>query len=308
MPNKLLSKLPGVHSLTAYEVVADIGEIRKRCSIVGDTADVAGDSDGTIGSEDALDSFYPVQPRYQPLNPIKEFELNDYLVGTSNNRKRICASTLKIDFQNSDISESLSFLREIRKSRDDLHATESHREEMELLSKAYSCALQKETAKFSDVKPEEETYLRLLQSLYIRNLRLNIAQSKQQSMLHHTFDAIKKKKESVEALELHYNNLQIAMKHLDERSPIATKSVIETRQQVLHEISQGVSRVLRIQGENSSHEVVIFMGQCIVTPFGEGKITSINTLDNKITIRLRYGILYSTPATILSWSEDIHFD
>ena len=90
------------------------------------------DSDTSFESEEVLDSYYPVQPRYQPLEPIGELK-SSFRGGTSNKKNARRIHTLKsaVDIPDLDIGESLPFFREIQTAHSDLQTVENFREELE---------------------------------------------------------------------------------------------------------------------------------------------------------------------------------
>ena len=60
--------------LSPYEIVSDIGEIQKKNTAKGAEIDpsIIESDNQSVESEDILESFYPVQPRYHPIEPSGE--------------------------------------------------------------------------------------------------------------------------------------------------------------------------------------------------------------------------------------------
>ena len=121
--------------LSPYEIITDIGEIQKKNTSKGADIDPSiVDSDNqSVESDEILDSFYPVQPRYHPLEPSGELANHAQL--STKKKTGIECIKAKVDMKTVDVGESLSFLREVKKSFKDLHNTENTREELETIAK-----------------------------------------------------------------------------------------------------------------------------------------------------------------------------
>ena len=121
--------------LSPYEIVADIGEIQKKNTTKGAEIDpsIIESDNQSVESDDILDSFYPVQPRYHPLEPSGELTAHAQV----SKRKKTAIESIKstVDKNSVDVAESVSFLREVQKSFKDLHDTECAREQLETLAK-----------------------------------------------------------------------------------------------------------------------------------------------------------------------------
>ena len=285
------------------------------------------DSDTSFESEEVLDSYYPVQPRYQPLEPIGELK-SSFRGGTSNKKNARRIHTLKsaVDIPDLDIGESLPFFREIQTAHSDLQTVENFREELETTIKvranksylrnklfniflfilqAYGSAVEKGCEKYTEFRPGEENYIRLLQGLYIRNIRQHAAQAKQLSMLCHSYTALKRKREAEEEMTTNCIALKsLVNKQTDTYSKFHSAVVTsESKQQLLNEISKGFTRVLRVQETKTSKETLLFVGQHVRTPYGEGKVVSLNTIESKVVLKLNFGQLYSSISTVINWSN-----
>ena len=121
--------------LSPYEIVSDIGEIQKKNTAKGAEIDpsIIESDNQSVESEDILESFYPVQPRYHPIEPSGELTAHAH----SSKRKKTGIESIKVavDMKSVDVGESVSFLREVQKSFKDLHDTEHAREQLETLAK-----------------------------------------------------------------------------------------------------------------------------------------------------------------------------
>ena len=121
--------------LSPYEIVSDIGEIQKKITAKGAEIDpsIIESDNQSVESEDILESFYPVQPRYHPIEPSGELMAHAH----SSKRKKTGIESIKVavDMKSVDVGESVSFLREVQKSFQDLHDTEHAREQLETLAK-----------------------------------------------------------------------------------------------------------------------------------------------------------------------------
>jgi hypothetical protein len=127
----------GILTLSGFEIVADIGEIQTKSSKSQELNRQGSDSDSGTESDDPLDSFYPVQPRYKPYCPGAEADRKkSQLIKNRTNR------IMKRDFQDyvtdlfeMDIEESAIFLRDASSSNKDLKAAEALRESLEIVTK-----------------------------------------------------------------------------------------------------------------------------------------------------------------------------
>ena len=121
--------------LSPYEIITDIGEIQKKNTSKGADIDPSiVDSDNqSVESDEILDSFYPVQPRYHPLEPSGELTNHAHI--STKKKTGIECIKAKVDLTTVDAGESLSFLQEVKKSFKDLHDTENAREELETIAK-----------------------------------------------------------------------------------------------------------------------------------------------------------------------------
>ena len=173
-----------------------------------------------------------------------------------------------------------------------------------LISQAYSSLLEKECSKYVEQRPAEENYVRLLQGLYIRNIRQHAAQSKQLSMLCHSYVALKKKREAEEELTTHCKQLQAILGHSSHtQHDIQAALSADAKQQLQNSLNKGVVKVLRVQEANTTNEIVLFDGQYLRTPMGQGKVVALNRVDKKITIQLAFGVMYSSLSTVIVWSK-----
>ena len=173
-----------------------------------------------------------------------------------------------------------------------------------LISQAYSSLLEKECSKYVEQRPAEENYVRLLQGLYIRNIRQHAAQSKQLSMLCHSYVALKKKREAEEELTTHCKQLQAILGHSSHtQHDIQAALSADAKQQLQNSLNKGVVKVLRVQEANTTNEIVLFNGQYLRTPMGQGKVVALNPVDKKVTIQLAFGVMYSSLSTVIVWRK-----
>ena len=84
----------------------------------------------------------------------------------------------------------------------------------------------------------------------------------------------------------------------------------DAKQRLQNGLSTGAVKVLRVQEAKSAHEIVLFDGQHLRTPMGQGRVVALNHVEKKVTIQLGFGIMYSSLATVMTWSkmENDRFD
>lgn len=68
-------------------------------------------------------------------------------------------------------------------------------------------------------------------------------------------------------------------------------------------IANGETNLLKVSIKKHSKDIVLFKGQCIITPMGMGTIICIKPKELKVVLKLPYGVLYAHVAKVVSWGN-----
>eukprot|EP01038_Epipyxis_sp_PR26KG_P008529 gene8529-11529_t len=266
-----LPKLPGVYGLSATEVRNDFKEIKNNGFITRSTHSDT-DSECSVLTEDVLPSTYPVKPRR-----ILKAILGDTLKTTN----QLINESEK---NGAEVDEALRFIKELNINNSDLYSKEAHRESLEALYQSYLTSIEILNKDFIKSKESENNYIRFLQGLYARSLRIHQSLCQQNVMLLYSYNALKLRKEAVEKL----TKVEAILKLILDDKKNLTKSDNDVQ-------------VLKVFLRKSNKDVILFVGQNIMTPMGQGIILQIQPKSEKVVIKLSYGLLYATLGRMVCW-------
>ena len=254
------------------------------------------DSDSSLLSDDILDSVYPVQPRSAPRSASDGLRYQDY--STSGN--------------NVNVDEALFLLKDISKSHKELYNKEITREDFELrcqvslfyssplhvsflttiisILQALDTNLEFEKGKFLSIKQEQENYLKLVQGLYARMVRLHSTYSRQNALLHSVYSSLHQQREAEQALTA-------------ESAKLKATSSSARGGRVTGKVSADAAStpLLKVHLQKSNIDVVLQVGQAIPTPMGEAIVAKILPAEHKLVLQLPFGILYAHLPRAVSW-------
>jgi len=201
------------------------------------------------------------------------------------------------DQDDQQIEDMFQFLDSIKASNRDLYDGELEREGLENQMMAYKVKYNQTKRNFSDIKEEQENYLHVLQVLYMRALKLHKAYSFQNSMMYDILAALKRRNELAASIENDTQKLK-SMLQPAKRGP-ASKSKDKDNSGLV----EGETSVLRVELKKSGKTVLLYKNMWICTPMGEGQVITILPLQQKIIIKLPFGLMYSHIARVVSWGQ-----
>lgn len=144
---------------------------------------------------------------------------------------------------------------------------------------------------FFSTKTEQENYLRLVQGLYARMVRLHSTYARQNALLHTVHSSLHQQREDELALTTESARLK-AIGSGARAVRVTGKSAAD---------SAGHPLLLKVHLRKSNIDVVLQVGQSIPTPMGEGKIATILPAEQKLVIQLPFGLLYAHLPRAVSW-------
>lgn len=257
-----------MRGLSTQEIKDDLRELHPP-SDANDT-----DSDCSVLSDDILDSVYPVQPRTAPKTALQQ---HDYLTST----------------QNLTTEDAMFVIKDIAKTHSELMEKERQREEWEIQSEAYQQSLAMETEQFASTRREHENYLKLLQGLYARSIRLYTSHNRQNALLFHVHDALQKLRESEQRVAMECGKLKAQLATAKHAGRDGKASQVQG--------DNSRAPVLVVHLEKAGVDVLLQEGMTLYTPMGEGSITEILPQSNKVVVQLPYGVMYAHLPRVVGW-------
>lgn len=284
----------GVSGLSSSEIKDDLKELHPQ-SDDNDT-----DSDSSQMSEDILDSVYPVQPRSAPRTAADYLNMKYQDFSSSGN--------------NASVDEALYLISDITKEHKELADKEKLREELELrcqvitqavlslhsanffyVLQAMDTYLDMEKDKFYSTRKEHENYLKLVQGLYARMVVLHGNYSRQNALLNHVHDSLAQQRQveqllssesmKIKALSAASRNAQNGGK------PAAAATVADDRSTPL----------LKVHLQKANVHVVLHVGLSIATPMGSAVISKILPEEQKLVLKLPFGLMFAHLPRAVSW-------
>lgn len=266
--------------LTKIEIKKDFREI-ERFLQEDDT-----DSDSSVRSEDVLPSSYPVKPRKTPrfLN-----NRNPNSINQGNQGDELEDGNLSYDIKAAD--DAFLLLKTIKATKREIYDAEIERERLENLKLTYESSYENTMKELIQEKKEQENYFHLFQGLFIRALKCNDVTCKQNVMISEIIKALNIRNESIQEIETQIQNLKSLISSASSKSKKSNKSTsIETC-------------VLKINLEKSKKEVYLYKSQYLMTPMGKGQIQSIFPSENKLVIKLSFGLMYANIRRAVCWCK-----
>lgn len=151
-----------------------------------------------------------------------------------------------------------------------------------------------------------------MQGFNTQALRLQMGLSRQNSMLYDVYNALRRRREATQSMKLEVTNLkykghgQAKVEYLrDYVDPKGIKSAAPsvTFSSVFSTHLLNETAAIRITLQKKGTEVLLFKGQWIRTPMGDGQILSIQPGEGKITLQLSFGKLYANISRAVCWGQ-----
>ncbi len=307
----------GIFSLSHVEAKKDLREIQILTDGDDDSNDGHSDSDSDCSflSKDVLPSSYPVKPRKgyrlnrggygdRSYPPIQTYNNN---ISQPNNSNSNEAVQMKL------VIEAFRYLKDVKFNYRDVFDIEEERSacEQQLLSyKNSAFTLLKEV---KDSNLGQQNFIRLLQGLYIRALKLHSYNSKNNTMIYNILENIRRLKSYMELINdysSHYQALSaIPVQTNNSSKKTSSKNKANQNnsnvQTLLNNagIANGETNLLKVTIKKHNKDIVLFKGQCIITPMGMGTIICIKPKELKVVLKLPYGLLYAHVAKVVSWGN-----
>lgn len=203
------------------------------------------------------------------------------------------------DQDDQQIEEMFRFLDTIKANNRDLHDAELERESLENQHIAFKLKYNQTKKHFSDIKEEQENYIHILQVLYMRALKLHKAYSFQNSMIYDMLVTLKRRNQLATSLENDTQKLKTMLQPA-KRGPVSKAREKEKDQSGLVE---GETSALRVELKKSGKNVLLYKNMYINTPMGEGQVVTILPRQQKVVIKLPFGMMYSHLARVVSWCQ-----
>ena len=155
---------------------------------------------------------------------------------------------------------------------------------------------------FANSRKEYENYLKLVQGLYARNVRLHTAYSRQNSLLHHLHCNLQAQKTTELMVQTENNKLRALI--ASAKGKQNGKTAAGTSEDLAAvAVSDGSVSILRVRLQKSGVEVVLHRGMTIPTPMGDGEIASIYPESSKLAIKLPYGMMHAHLPRAVCWLQ-----
>lgn len=201
------------------------------------------------------------------------------------------------DQDDQKIEDIFQFLKSIKANNRDLYDGEIEREGFENQIMAFKVKFNQTKKHFTDIKEEQENYLHILQVLYMRALKLHKSYCFQNSMMYDILAALKRRNQLAISIENDTQKLK-SMLQPAKRGPVA-----KSKDKDLAGLVEGETSVLRVELKKSGKTVLLYKNMWITTPMGEGQVVTILPLQQKIIIKLPFGMMYSHIARVVSWGQ-----
>ncbi len=212
------------------------------------------------------------------------------------------------------VLEAFQYLKDVKSNYRDVYDIEEERSacEQQLLSyKNSAFTLLKEV---KDSNLGQQNFIRLLQGLYIRALKLHSYNSKNNTMIYNILENIRRLKSYMELINDYSNNYQALStisaqannsgKRNNSKNKASQQNSSNIQTLVNNAgIANGETNLLKVSIKKHNKEIVLFKGQCINTPMGIGTITCIKPKELKVVLKLPYGVLYAHVAKVVSWGN-----
>lgn len=303
------------------EIKKDVREMER--NINDDT-----DSDSSILSDEVLVSSYPVKPRKAPKIMIPVKVANSGSMDTE-------------QYDGKAVEQTLAFLDAIMQSKKDMYTAECEREQLEnqcsvrcssffhififsvifchflllnehfaynamFSNQSFRVSIEDSLKRYRQAKQDEGNYYRVMQGFHTQALRSQMVLNRQNAMFYDVLTALQRRKEGTESIGSQTLLLQHALgkKFPINRENCDGKDLDSTISSPIPDLKKGETAVLRIDSKQSSGQLVLFKGQWIKSPMGDGQILHLLPQEEKIVVQLSFGILHANLRQALSWGRE----
>lgn len=139
-----------------------------------------------------------------------------------------------------------------------------------------------------------------MQGLHTQALRLQMGLNRQHAMFYDILIALQRRKEACNSVET--DTLQLKNTLKAKAKPKGSKAKIN-HAKVDKEDFNIETTILRVNLLKSGGQVLLYKGQWIRTPFGDGQILELHPLEEKIHIRLSFGVMYANLSRVVRWDK-----
>jgi hypothetical protein len=287
--------------LTKPEIRKDMREIQR--SLHADS-----DSDCSVDSLDVLHSEYPVKPRKTPRWHQSHHDQDSH--GASRGGADGSGAD-RVEFYDPEKADAtIAYIKNIERTHPDLSAKEQERAVWDQKRQSYQASVANASKRIHTERKEQEYYFRVLQSAHFRSLLLQSAQSKQNTMMWDVLQSLRRRKMAAEVIDSEllkikqlYSNAKPMRNSTKGKGKGGGKGGCSTGSGGGDgdEPPEGASAVVRVHLRHSGQEVVIYRGQWVATPMGEGCVERIFPREQKVHIRVGFGMLYAHLPRMIYW-------
>lgn len=267
-PNYEIPNISGIFILSHEEIKNDLQEIGK---IIGHI-DI--DSDSSVKSEEVLSSSYPVKPRKTPKNI---------------NAKSYSKEYTRTEYNSKAAEDLIAYIKSAKISNRSAYDAELLRERLENQHESYEHNLASTVKRISKKKQDYENYFRVIQGRLCRTLFLQGVYNRRNVMTCDLLSELKQRAAATKCLNSETQRLKKIADNVKSGKIDYTKTQFES-------IS-----LLRVNLEDSDEEILFYVSQFIVTPMGKGEVIALTPKDEKIVIKLSFGILYANIRRAVCW-------
>ena len=166
---------------------------------------------------------------------------------------------------------------------------------------SYRASVEELSRRFKQEKRDQGNYVRVMQGFHAQALRLQMVLNRQNAMYYDVLNTLQCRKENAASIASDTINLKARLDAANAPAPASRRrghAPPPTRNDntLVNEAS-----VVRIQLLKSGREVVLYKGECLRTPMGEGRIISIQPTEERLVIQLPFGKLYAHLSRAVSW-------
>lgn len=164
-------------------------------------------------------------------------------------------------------------------------------------------AVRNTTKRFGGEKKQHESFFRLMQGLHIRYLRLYSTHSRHLAIILDILTSLQRRRESTALIEQETSKLKSSLAASSSSGSSRSRSNAQKNAAaaVAAATLDGSTAVLRVLQNKSGKEVMLFKGQWIHTPMGEGRIESIYPALSRVVVQLSFGKMYACLRRVVCW-------
>ena len=301
----LFRKLAGLF-LTKPEVRKDIRDIQR-------TLNADSDSEGSVLSEDVLDcrNDYPVKPRKIPRwGSGLSRDPNSLMTGPESPRGGSDELSMRTESQYYDpavVDNTMAFLMNIQLTNKEFWDREQERDRLDSLRQSIQHNVLLESKRIHTVRKEQEGYFRALQGVHMRGMLLQNAHARQNTMTWDVLTALKRRKAHIALLDAEIQRLKTLYSNSKPIRSTAKNKDGQKNGKVISDVQSdpATTSVLRIALQGTSKEAVLFRGQIMQTPMGSATIVQIVPSEEKVVLKLPFGMMYAHLRRVLCWGAGV---